>query len=353
MYINKIKLQNFRNYNEQEIELNKKINIFYGNNAQGKTNILEAIFLASFGKSFRTTKDKEMIKLDKDFSKINIEFQRKNIDGKIDITIADKKTILVNGIKIKKLSQLLGKINIVIFTPDDMEILKDGPAKRRKFLDIMISQVRPNYIHILNNYLKTLEQRNNYLKQYSINEDMLDIWDEKIIEYGYQIYQYRNEFIEKIKSKIGKIHSKIADEKIEIKYITDCSNKEKFKEKLQKNLSIDKIKKYTSVGCHRDDFKVFINDKEVNIYGSQGQSRTAILSLKLSELEVIHDEIGEYPVLLLDDFMSELDETRITNFLKNVDDIQVIITCTKKLDIDSSCQYFNVDNGQIKTNLTN
>ena len=349
MYINKIKLQNFRNYSEQEIELNKNINIFYGNNAQGKTNILEAIFLSSFGKSFRTTKDKEMIKLNENFAKVNIDFQKKNIDGKINITISDKKTILVNGIKIKKLSELLGKINIVIFTPDDMEILKQGPAKRRKFLDMMISQVRPNYIHILNNYLKTLEQRNNYLKENYINDEMLDIWDEKLVEYGYQIYQYRNEFLEKIKSKIGEIHKEITDEEIKIKYITDCSEKNKFKEKLEKNLPLDRMKKYTSVGCHRDDFKVFINGKEVNIYGSQGQSRTAILSLKLSELQVISDEIGENPILLLDDFMSELDETRITNFLKKVGDIQVIITCTKKINIDN-CKYFKVDNGNVEIN---
>ncbi len=346
MYINKIKLQNFRNYNEQEINFNENINIFYGNNAQGKTNILEAIFLSSFGKSFRTNKEKEMIKLDENFAKIDIYFQKKNIDGKIKISIADKKIIFVNDIKIKKLSELIGNINIVIFTPDDMNILKEGPSKRRRFLDMMISQVKPNYIHILNNYLKTLEQRNNYLKQNNINETMIEVWDEKLVEYGYLIYKYRNEFIEKISEKITNIHKEIANEDISIKYISDCSNKEEFKNKLKKNITIDKIKKYTSVGCHRDDFKVFINNKEVNIYGSQGQSRTAILSLKLSELEVINDEIGEYPILLLDDFMSELDETRIKNFLKRVKNIQVIITCTKKINIEN-CKFFKVENGKI------
>ena len=343
MYINKIKLQNFRNYNEQEINFNENINIFYGNNAQGKTNILEAIFLSSFGKSFRTNKEKEMIKLDENFAKIDIYFQKKNIDGKIKISIADKKIIFVNDIKIKKLSELIGNINIVIFTPDDMNILKEGPSKRRRFLDMMISQVKPNYIHILNNYLKTLEQRNNYLKQNNINETMIEVWDEKLVEYGYLIYKYRNEFIEKISEKITNIHKEIANEDISIKYISDCSNKEEFKNKLKKNITIDKIKKYTSVGCHRDDFKVFINNKEVNIYGSQGQSRTAILSLKLSELEVINDEIGEYPILLLDDFMSDLDETRIKNFLKRVKNIHVIITCTKKINIEN-CKFFKVEN---------
>lgn len=347
MYINKIKLQNFRNYDEQEIDLNKNINIFYGNNAQGKTNILEAIFLVSFGKSFRTNKDKEMIKLDKDFSKVYVDFQKKNIDGKINVMISEKKIFLVNDIKIKKLSELLGNINVVIFTPDDMNILKEGPAKRRRFLDMMISQVRPNYVHILNNYLKTLEQRNNYLKQNTFDSTMIETWDEKLVEYGSQIFKYRNDFIEKIKSKIKYIHKEIADEEISIKYISDCSNKEQLKNKLKNNLKIDKIRGYTSSGCHRDDFKVFINDKEVNIYGSQGQSRTSILSLKLAELQVIYDEIGEYPILLLDDFMSELDETRINNFLKNVKDIQVIITCTKKIEI-ANCKYFKVEKGTIK-----
>ena len=161
MYINKIKLQNFRNYNEQEITLNKSINVFYGDNAQGKTNILEAIFLCTFGKSFRTNKEKELIKLGKDNANVIIEYEKKDRDGKISISISDKKQILVNGIKIKKLSELLGNINIVIFTPDDINILKGGPALRRRFLDMMIGQLKPNYVYTLNMYIKTLEQRNN------------------------------------------------------------------------------------------------------------------------------------------------------------------------------------------------
>ena len=165
MYINRIKLKNFRNYEEQEIELEPNINIFYGDNAQGKTNIIESIFLCAIGKSFRTSKDKELIKFDKDYTSVNIEFEKSDRSGKIKIDIGNKKEIYVNGIKIKKLSELLGNLNIVIFTPDDIQILKEGPQKRRRFLDIMIGQLRPNYIHYLNLYNKTLEQRNNYLKQ--------------------------------------------------------------------------------------------------------------------------------------------------------------------------------------------
>ena len=191
MNITKIKLKNFRNYDEQEIELGNNINIFYGDNAQGKTNIIESIFLCAIGKSFRTNKDNELIKFNEDFASVYIEYEKSDRECNIKIDISNKKNIYTNGIKIKKLSDLLGNINIVIFTPDDINILKDGPQKRRRFLDIMIGQLRPNYIYILNMYNKTLEQRNNYLKQIKEEnkpEDLLDIWDEKLIEYGVQIY---------------------------------------------------------------------------------------------------------------------------------------------------------------------
>lgn len=337
MYINKIKLQNFRNYNEQEINLNKSINVFYGDNAQGKTNILEAIFLCTFGKSFRTNKEKELIKLGKDNANVIIEYEKKDRDGKISISISDKKQILVNGIKIKKLSELLGNINIVIFTPDDINILKGGPALRRRFLDMMIGQLKPNYVYTLNMYIKTLEQRNNYLRQIKEEnkpENLLDIWDEKLIEYADIIYKYRKEFIDKIKKKINIIHKKITDEKeeINIQYISNCESKEVYSELLKQRRKLDIIKGFTTKGIHRDDFEIYINNKELSIYGSQGQNRTAILSLKLSELQVIYDEIEEEPILLLDDFMSELDINRRKNFLNNINNKQVIITCAEKIE---------------------
>ena len=353
MYINKIKLQNFRNYNEQEINLNKSINVFYGDNAQGKTNILEAIFLCTFGKSFRTNKEKELIKLGKDNANVIIEYEKKDRDGKISISISDKKQILVNGIKIKKLSELLGNINIVIFTPDDINILKGGPALRRRFLDMMIGQLKPNYVYTLNMYIKTLEQRNNYLRQIKEEnkpENLLDIWDEKLIEYADIIYKYRKEFIDKIKKKINIIHKKITDEKeeINIQYISNCESKEVYSELLKQRRKLDIIKGFTTKGVHRDDFMIYINKKDIKIFGSQGQNRTAMLSLKLAELQVIYDEIGEYPILLLDDFMSELDKTRRKNFLENIEGTQVIITGTEKLDIEN-LEYleYNVSNGKV------
>lgn len=208
MYIQKIKLQNFRNYDFEEIELYKGTNIFFGDNAQGKTNILEAIFISSLGKSFRTNKEKELIKENKENAKIEIEFVKEKRTEKIKLDIADKKVFSVNEIILKKTSEIVGKINIVLFTPEDINILKNEPIKRRRFLNIMISQLRPLYIHLLSQYNKILEQRNNYLKQIKYenkNRSNLEIWDEQLINIGMKIFNYRKEFIEKINEKIKKI----------------------------------------------------------------------------------------------------------------------------------------------------
>ena len=351
MWIKNIKINNYRNYNKEEINLNKKINIFYGENAQGKTNIIEAIFLSSIGKSFRTNKEKELIKFGEENCNLEIYFEKSDRDGKININIGNKKNIFINGIKIKKLSELLGNINVVIFTPDDINILKGGPQNRRKFLDVMISQLRPNYMHIYNLYLKTLEERNTYLKNIENQKyDLLEIYDEKLAEYGCEIYKYRMEFVNKLENKIKNIHKNITNNKEEIKieYISDCMDKEKFLELLKARKKLDIIKGYTTKGIHRDDLNIYINDLLVNVYGSQGQHRTAVLSLKLAELQVIYDEIGENPILLLDDFMSELDENRRKNFLENISDTQVIITCTEKFELKNvDCKYFKVKQGEI------
>ena len=354
MYITKLKLENFRNYNIQEIEFNRGINVIYGDNAQGKTNILEAIFLCSMGKSFRTSKDKELIKINSNYAKINIEYEKSDREGKIDYIIADKKNISVNGVKIKKLSELLGNINSIIFSPDDMEILKDGPQKRRKFLNMLISQLRPRYIFNMNAYNKTLEQRNNYLRQIKLEnkqENMLEIWDEKLANHAQIIYEFRKEFVDKLLKKIVDIHKNITDnsEIIDLKYISEFKDKESYKQKLIENRKNDIYKGYTTKGIHRDDLEVYLNGKNINLYGSQGQFRTAILSLKLSELYVIYDEIGEYPILLLDDFMSELDDKRRKKFVENITDAQVILTGTHKLVLENfKYNIYNVKDGQIK-----
>lgn len=353
MWIKNIKIKNFRNYEEEKINLEKNINIFYGENAQGKTNIIEAIFLCSLGKSFRAKKDIEMIKLNEENAIVEIEYEKSDREGKIKIELGNKKNIYLNGIKIKKLSELLGNLNIVIFTPDDINILKGGPQNRRRFLDVMISQLRPNYMHILNLYLKTIEQRNKYLRQIKEEqkqEKLLEIWDEKLAEYAEIIFHYRQEYIQKIKEKIQKIHQNITEGKEEINlfYRSDFENKEQFQKILKNHRKIDFMKGYTSKGIHHDDFEVFLNDKMVNVYGSQGQHRTAMLSLKMAELEVIEEEIGEAPILLLDDFMSELDQTRRKNFLQYIQNAQVIITGTEKMEFENlDYSIFHVQKGEI------
>ncbi len=354
MLITNLEIQNFRNYKNQKIDFNKNINIFYGDNAQGKTNIIESIFVCAFGKSFRTNKEKELIKYNENFLNINLNYQNSTREGKIKVQIAERKSIFVNGIKIKKLSDLLGTINVVLFTPDDINILKNGPSERRRFLDMMIGQIRPNYINNLNTYNKILEQRNNYLKQIkdgNVNYDLLDIWDEKLAAYANKICLYRNEFINKIKEKISNIHNDITNnsEKIEIEYVTDCLNKEKLLELIKSRRKLDIIKGYTTKGTHRDDFNIYINDNLVNVFGSQGQHRTAVLSLKVCELQIIKEETGESPILLLDDFMSELDSKRRKNFLNKIEDTQVIITCTDKFaENKENNAVFYVEKGKIE-----
>ena len=353
MYIDEIKLKNFRNYRSQEIKLEKGINLFYGNNAQGKTNIIESIFLCSMGKSFRARRDKELINFEAQDASIEIKYTKKDREGNIKYIISEDKNILINNIQIKKMSEILGNINIVLFSPEDIYIIKDGPSNRRKFLNMMISQLRPNYIYTYNLYLKTLEQRNNYLKNITVenkNDDLLDIYDEKLAEYGVIINKYRDEFINKIKEKIEEIHKKVTKEKetIKLKYISDCFDKEKFLKDLKINRKQDIEKGHTSLGVQRDDIYFFINTKKIDVYGSQGQQRTSILSLKLAELEIIKDETGEYPILLLDDFMSELDEERRLNFLKNIENTQIIITCTDDINVENvEINKYEVQEGRV------
>ena len=354
MYIEKIKLENFRNYEKQEIIFNKKINNIYGDNAQGKTNILEAIFVCSLGKSFRTNQDKDLINLNKDFSKIEIEYFKKDREGKIKLELNQKKDFFINDIKVKKISDILGKIYVVLFTPQDINILKNEPNKRRRFLNIMISQLRPMYVHILNKYNKTLEQRNNYLKQIKYenkSEKMLDIWDEQLVNLGTKIFIYRKEFLKKINKKIKNIHLITTQNKenIEIKYKSNIIDENKYLEELKNKRKIDIQKGYTSIGIHRDDFEIYINNENISIYGSQGQQRSSIISLKLAEAETIYEEIEEYPIILLDDFMSELDKNRIKGFIENIKENQVIITSTEKIMLDKNeIKYYNVKSAKIE-----
>ncbi len=339
MYIEKLKLENFRNYDKEEIEFDKNINIIYGDNAQGKTNILEAIFMCSLGKSFRTNRENELIKKEKNYSKVEMISSKEDREVTINMELNEKKKFYINKILAKKTSDILGKNYVVLFTPEDISVLKNEPSKRRRFLNIMISQLRPMYVHLISEYNKIIEQRNFYLKQIKFDGkpiENLDIWDEQLVNLGTKIYEYRKEFIEKINSKIYEIQLRTTDdiEEVKIKYISNIGKN--YKESLKKNQINDIQKGYTGIGIHRDDFEVYINENDVAKYGSQGQKRTTIISLKLAEAEVIYEEIGERPVILLDDFMSELDKNRIQGFLENIKNNQVIITCTDSFKINNS-----------------
>ncbi|MBO4815504.1 MAG: DNA replication/repair protein RecF [Clostridia bacterium] len=353
MYIQAIKLENFRNYELQEIEFDKNVNIIYGDNAQGKTNILEAIFVCSLGKSFRTSREKELINKEKTYSKIEMISSKEDRNIKINFELQEKKKFYINNIQVKKTSEILGKNYIVLFSPEDISILKNEPSKRRRFLNIMISQLRPMYVHLISEYNKIIEQRNYYLKQIKYEgktKENLEIWDEQLVKLGTKIYEYRKEFIEKINKKIYDIHLKTTEnkEQIEIKYISNIGKN--YLENLKRNQEIDIQKGYTEIGIHRDDFEIYINKNKVSIYGSQGQRRTTIISLKLAESEVIYEEIGERPVILLDDFMSELDKKRIQGLLENIKENQVIITCTDSFKINNSkYKLYKVNNAQVET----
>ena len=303
------------------------------------------------GKSFRSKKDKELIKFGTSDAYVDVKYVRADREGKIRAVINDKKTFFINGIKQNKISEIIGKINVVIFTPDDIDIVKEGPDVRRKFLNMLISSLKPNYMYLLNNYNDVLEQRNNYLKQIKFEgkkQDLLDIFDQQLLDFSLNIYDYRKEYVEKMKNRINVFHNlitKSGKEDIDIKYFSDFCDKEKFAKKLKQARANDIQKGFTTVGMHRDDFKLYINGKDVSVYGSQGQQRTSVLSLKLVELDIVKEAINATPILLLDDFMSELDETRRTSFLENIKDCQVILTCTDKIDLERESDVFYVDNG--------
>lgn len=357
MIINKIYLENFRNYETQEIVLDKNINVFYGNNAQGKTNILEALYICALGRSFRTYKDAELIKFEKENAKVKIDFEKNEREKNIEILISkkEKKTIKLNGIKVNKNSELLGNMNIVLFSPDDIIILKESPASRRKFLDILISQLRPNYVHLLSEYNKVLEQRNAMLKSKRI--ETIDVWNEQLANFAEKIFKYRDEYISKIQKGIEKITPQLTNEKenLTIKYKTRFTNKDKFLKDLNDNINNDLFRGYTGIGTHRDDFELFVNNMELNLYGSQGQHRTAILALKFAEMEIIKDEVFENPILLLDDITSELDLERLNLIFNKIKDYQVLITCTdaniiRNFDcLTNDIKLYKICNGRLDT----
>lgn len=334
MIVTKLELSNFRNYDSLKLKLDSKTNILYGNNAQGKTNILESVYLCSTTKSHRSSKDVELIKFDSDEGHIKLFINKNGREYRIDIHLRrnSSKGIAINGIPIKKASELFGIFNVIFFSPEDLNIIKNGPAERRRFIDMELCQLDKIYVYNLINYNKVLSQRNQLLKDIYFRpdlEDTLDVWDMQLSEYGVKVIKRRKEFIKNINEIIKPIHYELTDgkENINVIYSKNCEE-EILYEKILENRKKDIKYKSTSIGPHRDDILFFNNNINIRTYGSQGQKRTAALSLKLAEIELVKSLINDTPVLLLDDVLSELDSDRQNHLLKSLNNIQTIITCT-------------------------
>ena len=344
MKLELLKLTNFRNYQKISFVPSQKINILYGKNGSGKTNIVEAIYILALTKSFRTLNDKNLIKKNEDFFKLEGSFYNEKTKNDFKIIFDSKgKTVFINKDKIRLLSDYISKINIILFSPSDLKLIKDSPSVRRKYLNIEISQYDKNYLFYLNDYNKLLKQRNSYIKQLSLNFnnsfEYLDILTKELISKGLNVYQYRKKFVDKINELIGNYYLKIAgSSNIVIKY------KSHFKEKTEENLfEIYKKNRMrelnfgkTLIGVHLDDFEIYLDDNNIRDFGSEGQQKNAIISLKFAEVDILKEKKDNYPILILDDIFSELDNEKINNILNIIpEEMQTFITTTEVSKLDA------------------
>ena len=334
MYVKSLDLLNFRNYDSASIRLNPGINIFYGDNAQGKTNILEAIYLGGTSKSHKGTKDRDMIKIGGEESHIRMHVDKNQNDYRIDMHLKKNKSkgIAIGGIPIRRAGELFGIVNIVFFSPEDLNIIKNGPGERRRFLDLILCETDKIYMSDLAQYGKCLSQRNKLLHDLYIQpylESELSVWDEQLVNIGRRIIDKRAEFINSLSEIASDLHLKLTGgkEKLALSYEPNTES-ELFLDKINKNREADKKMKTTTSGPHRDDFCIKANAMDLRTYGSQGQQRTAALTLKLSEIRLIEERIHDHPVLLLDDVLSELDRDRQNYLLQSIKGTQTLITCT-------------------------
>lgn len=334
MILKSLELSCFRNYSSLDLSFNSGTNILYGDNAQGKTNILEAIYLSATTKSHKGSKDKYIISFGEEEGHIRTFLEKEKIEYKVDMHLRKTKSkgIAINGQKIKKAAELLGLLNVVFFSPEDLNIIKSGPSERRRFVDMELCQLDSFYLYNLNNYNKTVNQRNRLLKDLYFNPDLketLSIWDSQLLSFGSKLIERRKVFVEQLNDIITDIHKKLSGgkEELVIKYEPDVELAY-FEEKLKQNREKDIRFKITSTGPHRDDFSFITKDIDIRKFGSQGQQRTAALSLKLSEIELVKKTAKDKPVLLLDDVLSELDSSRQNYLLNSIGEIQTIITCT-------------------------
>jgi DNA replication and repair protein RecF len=345
MYIEKLALQNYRNYQELFIEFENKVNVILGENAQGKTNVMESIYVLAMAKSHRTSNDKELIRWDQEYAKIEGRVQKQHSSLPLQLIISKKgKKAKCNHIEQQRLSQYVGNMNVVMFAPEDLNIVKGSPQVRRRFIDMEIGQVSPIYLHDMSQYQKILQQRNHYLKMMQIkkqtDQTMLEILTEQFIQTAVKIVTKRFEFLRLLQNWAKPIHQGISRglESLEITYkpsveVLEGQNLSKmvasFMEKFAKVRTREIERGTTLFGPHRDDLLFLVNGRDVQTFGSQGQQRTTALSVKLAEIELIHNEIGEYPILLLDDVLSELDDYRQSHLLNTIQGkVQTFVTTT-------------------------
>ena len=358
MIIKSLELMDYRNYDSLNITFDEGVNILYGDNAQGKTNILEAIFVAATTKSHKGSKDRDIVKFDKEEGHIRTYLEKEGIETRVDMHLrkAKSKGIAIDGQKIKKAADLLGLCNVVFFSPEDLSIIKDGPSERRRFVDMELCQLDSFYLYNLNNYNKIVNQRNKLLKDLYFQpqlKETLNIWDSQLVSYGSKIIERRKLFVKQLNEIIYDIHLKLSGgrEKIRIVYEPDVEI-EDFEKRLFGSQEKDIKAKMTTVGPHRDDFSFYVGDIDIRKFGSQGQQRTAALSLKLSEIELVKKITRDTPILLLDDVLSELDSNRQNYLLNSIGDTQTIITCTgleefvnNRFEID---KVYKVTNGSVE-----
>ena len=334
MIIKSLELENFRNYKDLSIQFDSGTNILYGDNAQGKTNILESIYLSATTKSHKGCKDKELINFEAQEAHIRTYVVKDDLEHRVDMHLRKNKSkgIAINGQKIKKAADLLGLLNVVFFSPEDLSIIKNGPSERRHFVDMELCQLDSFYLYNLNNYNKIVNQRNKLLKDLSFNPNLretLFIWDSQLVSYGSKIIERRSSFVKQLNEIIYDIHVRLSGGKEELKIVYEPDAvMDELEKKLKDSNEKDIRLKQTTVGPHRDDFSFLVGGIDIRKFGSQGQQRTAALSLKLSEIELVKKITKDTPLLLLDDVLSELDSNRQNYLLNSIGDIQTIITCT-------------------------
>ena len=357
MYITEVSLQNFRNLAQLKIEPSEGINVIYGSNAQGKTNFLESLYFCAMGRSLRGKSDQQLIRFEEEESHIRMLVQRKQRYDRIDVHLKkdEKKGVAVNGLPVRKLGDLFGTLYAVIFSPEDLSLVKDGPGERRRFLDMELCQLSKVYYYDLQQYYRILKQRNNLLKEIQKKpqlQETLFVWDDQLAEYGERIIAARKRFLIRLDEIAAEKLSQLTGgrDHLQTIYKPNCEEG-MLAEKLRKNIDRDIYFGSTQSGPHKDDILFSIDGREVKVYGSQGQQRTTALAARLAEIDLIREETGEEPVLLLDDVFSELDENRQKFLLQSIEGLQAFVTCTGIEDsvrkYISKDNLFYVDNGVI------